>query len=82
MKKFPFKIYPDIILRIPLKSISFYHDLLSQNEVDEDKLTSILHEKVIQEAIYLASPSLYQQIMKWKNGEIQKKRRTSYLSQF
>lgn len=75
MKKFPFKIYPDIILRIPLKSISFYHDLLSQNEVDEDKLTSILHEKVIQEAIYLASPSLYQQIMKWKNGEIQKKKK-------
>ncbi|MHA7055678.1 lantibiotic dehydratase family protein [Aquimarina sp. M1] len=68
-----YKNFPKYVLRSPLFSFSFYKELTRSSTINEDKLKQICDDKIIKEAIFLASPSLYQEFEKWLRGDIKEK---------
>ncbi|WP_299433434.1 lantibiotic dehydratase family protein [uncultured Aquimarina sp.] len=68
-----YKNFPKYVLRTPLFSFSFYKELTQNKILGEDDLKQICSDKIIKEAIFLASPSLYQEFEKWLKGAIKDK---------
>ncbi len=68
-----YKNFPKYVLRTPLFSFSFYKELTQNNILHEEELKQICSDKIIKEAIFLASPSLYQEFEKWLRGDIKEK---------
>lgn len=68
-----YKNFPKYVLRAPLFSFSFFKELTGDNELKEEKLKKICSDQIIKEAIFLASPSLYQEFEKWLAGNLTEK---------
>ncbi|OJJ19407.1 hypothetical protein BKI52_21600 [marine bacterium AO1-C] len=68
--KNPYQPFDQYVLRTPLLSIDFYKKLTSSSTVSEEQLKEICTDKVIREAIFLASPSLLFEIDKWLANEL------------
>ncbi|SEK69564.1 Lantibiotic dehydratase, C terminus [Aquimarina amphilecti] len=68
-----YKNFPKYVLRTPLFSFSFYKELTKNEILDQEELKKVCGDKIVKEAIFLASPSLYQEFEKWLNGEIKEK---------
>ncbi|WP_378180750.1 lantibiotic dehydratase family protein [Aquimarina sp. SS2-1] len=68
-----YKNFPKYVLRTPLFPLSFYKELTQESLLEEDKLKQICADRIIKEATFLASPSLYQEFEKWLNGGIKEK---------
>ena len=60
--------FPKYVLRTPLFSFSFYKELTEDIEISQEELQNICKNPTIKEAIFLASPSLYQEFEKWLEG--------------
>lgn len=71
-KKNPYIHFDNYILRSPLKSISFFKNLTSETEIKNNHLVELLNDPIIKEAIYLASPEFYNEVLKWKNNSLNK----------
>lgn len=56
------------ILRSPLLSLNFYHDLTQSDSIESDLWRKIWDNKLIKESIYIASPSLCNNLDKWLKG--------------
>ena len=69
--KSPYEAFPHFCLRTPLFPYSFYDDLTNENHISDKKFSALLENKVLKEAIYLASPELEAQLQKWYNGTLQ-----------
>ena len=63
----PFSQY---VLRTPLLSVDFYKKFTAEEVVSEESLKDACHNKLIREAIFLASPSLLFEIDKWLEGKM------------
>jgi len=68
-----YKNFSKYVLRAPLFSFSFYKTLTQDTVLDEEKLRAVCEDKVLKEAIFLASPALYTEFEKWLKGEIKDK---------
>ena len=68
--KFPYAAFDTFCVRTPLLPLDFYLELLANNEVSDEDLQKHFSNAVVSEAIYLASPELYEQLKKWKEGHI------------
>ncbi|WP_159092168.1 lantibiotic dehydratase family protein [Aquimarina sp. Aq107] len=68
-----YKNFSKYVLRTPLFSFSFYKELTKNEELSEEELKAVCTDKIVKEAIFLASPSLYQEFEKWLKGEIKEK---------
>ncbi|WP_299244834.1 lantibiotic dehydratase family protein [uncultured Aquimarina sp.] len=68
-----YKNFPKYVLRTPLFSFSFYKELTQNKTLKEEELKQVCSDKIIKEAIFLASPSLYQEFEKWLKGDIREK---------
>lgn len=70
MSIFPYKLFTNYILRTPLYPISdlfaFYNDLENNESAFKEKFNNNL----IQEAIFISSPSLYFTLKQWLDGEL------------
>lgn len=64
-----YKNFDTYVLRTPLFSFSKYKKLTSQESVSDDDLKNLCQDPIFKEAIYLASPSLFQSMEKWLNNE-------------
>ena len=65
----PYKSFSNYVLRTPMFSFNFFDDLTSENYISEEKLKFLCRNPIIMEAIFLASPDLNVQILKWiENG--------------
>lgn len=62
--------FPNFVLRTPLYPVNFIKGLTSKKTIADQDLKIILKESVIQEALFLASPPLYNELQKWVNNEI------------
>lgn len=62
MSKFPYHFFDDFIVRTPVLSCKKFQDLFSEESFGQE----IYHSEVFKEAIFLASPSLYQQFVTWQ----------------
>lgn len=79
MSHFPYKLFSKYVLRTPLYPIT---DLLSfLDEINDDDIIfkKKFSESLIQEAIYIASPSLYVILKKWLDGELKDIKKTEKL---
>lgn len=70
MSQFPYKLFPNYVLRTPLYPISDLFSFLDKINEDDSIFKKKFTESLIQEAIFVASPSLYLILKKWLNGEL------------
>lgn len=71
MKKDYYKGTSKFVLRTPLLPLNFFYDLTSSEEcISDAKFKELFNNKIIIEAIFLASPSLYYQYEKFVRNEI------------
>lgn len=78
-QELPYQILPEYVLRTPLFSFDAYKDLTSAKVISENDLKEICKEPVFQEALYLASPSLFKEIDKWLRDGITDKEKLEKL---
>ena len=57
--------FEDYCLRTPVLPYSFYSDLTSVSPVSTERYQKAWQNKLVQEAVFLASPTLYFEIGKW-----------------
>ncbi|AZA85104.1 lantibiotic dehydratase [Chryseobacterium lactis] len=69
MPRFPYQFFDKFIVRTPLFSYKKFEETFNQEEISHDELTGICTHRVFQEAIYLASPYLYNEIKQWLSGK-------------
>jgi lantibiotic biosynthesis protein len=60
--KIPYRFHKNLVLRTPRLPIC--------KTIDHPLIRDLLDNKLVMEAIYLASPVLYDECMKWKSGHI------------
>lgn len=66
-----YKIYDSWIMRSPLFPLSYFEKLTqSENIRDLDLLNPFLQNEIFKEAIFLASPDLYNQIDYWNRKKL------------
>lgn len=71
--------FEDFVLRTPILSFSFYKELTSQNTINKERFKELFQDLVIQEAIFLASPQLFEELQKWVNNKIIDKKKEERL---
>ena len=60
-----YKNFEKYVLRSPLLPISFYFNLTRGKEVSIDEIKEKCNDPIIKEALFLASPTLYESFEKW-----------------
>ncbi|WP_337967682.1 lantibiotic dehydratase family protein [uncultured Flavobacterium sp.] len=79
MNHFPYKLFPNYVLRTPLYPISDLFSFLDEIKDDDSAFKKKFSESLIQEAIYVASPNLYVILKKWLDGELEDVKKTEKL---
>lgn len=69
MPQFPYQFFEEYIVRTPLFSYKDFQEKLGREEILDDDLKEICSNPVFQEAIYLASPYLHEEIQQWFSGK-------------
>ncbi|MEM9001634.1 MAG: lantibiotic dehydratase family protein [Bacteroidota bacterium] len=69
-----YEYFSSFILRTPLLPFNFYQNLTLGEKIEDSMLKKTFQDPKIQEAIFLASPTLYVELEKWMNGQLQEKR--------
>ena len=72
-RKNPYEAFDNYILRAPLLSLSEYLHLTSEQKVCDTKLREYCKIPEVNEAIFLASPSLHSEVKKWLNDGVKDK---------
>jgi len=70
MDKNPYQNFENYVLRTPVLPHSFFRTLTKNTIISDDSLKKACQNKIIMEAIFLASPSLYGELRRWLKGEI------------
>lgn len=68
--KNPYTFFQKFCLRTPLLSLDFYHDLTGEKNITPEKYKAIWDNAVIREAVFLASPELFEALEKWFDGSL------------
>ncbi|MDC8098434.1 lantibiotic dehydratase family protein [Chryseobacterium rhizosphaerae] len=71
MSLFPYQFFDEYVVRTHLFSQKSFQEELSKGEISDSELKKVCNDPVFQEAIYLASPNLYDEINKWLSSEKQ-----------
>lgn len=66
----PLSLHNRFIVRTPMRPVSDAQSLLAGNAVDDTQLLTAFDDPFVQEAIYVASPSLFDAIERWQRGEL------------
>ncbi len=69
-KNNPYKSFPEFVLRTPLYPFSFYKNLTSDSTISDETFKDLFKDSEIKEAIFLATPVLFNELQKWINGEL------------
>jgi lantibiotic biosynthesis protein len=75
----PYECFPKFVLRTPLFHYSYINRLLDNNDTPEESIKDLCKNKIVQEAIFLASPDLHKEMIKWINNQIKDKKRSQNL---
>ena len=74
-----YRHFQNYVLRTPLLPVSEYFRLTSGPQVDEEALLELCQHPVVQEALLLASPSVYVECLKWIDGHLESQKRKEKL---
>ena len=70
MSRFPYQFFDEYVVRTPLFSRkNFQQTISSKDEITDAELKEICINPLFQEAVYLASPDLHDELAKWINSE-------------
>lgn len=69
MPRFPYQFFDEFVVRTPLFSRKDFQEQLGRNEIPDSELKEICRNPVFQEALYLASPNLHEEMRKWVCSE-------------
>lgn len=69
MSHFPYLFFDEFVVRTPLFSCTDFRTYMGKDEIPEITLKKIYADPVFQEAIYLASPFLHGELVKWLSTE-------------
>lgn len=75
----PYENFSKYVLRAPLFPFNLYRDLTSKKSIDDDVLVKICEDKIFQEALFLASPDLYKEVIKWLHNSEKETKKTGKL---
>lgn len=79
MNKNPYNYFSDYVLRAPLLSVDFYKNLTRDKDITDRKLKKLFENPLIKEAVFLASPPLYEELERWAEGEVTDQKKTEKL---
>lgn len=65
----PYIFFNEYCLRTPLLPLEFYSQLSQEDTISEISYKELWQNKILREAIFLASPELFTEITKWITGE-------------
>ena len=66
----PYQIFNNYCVRTPLFSFSYYKKIIQKDTLDDNDFKEMLNNTIFREAVFLASPELYAQIVKWEKGDL------------
>ncbi len=66
-----YKNFPKYVLRTPLLPLTFFFALTRNKELTTQNLKEVVNNKMIKEALFLASPSFYTAFEKWLKEDIE-----------
>lgn len=75
MKQKYIDIFPYYILRTPLISLNDTFKVLSKDAITKENYKNIFNDKIVNEAVFLASPVLHSELKKWFANETTDKKR-------
>lgn len=78
-KNNPYNAFPNFVLRTPLYPVNYLKQLTSEKTISDQKLKCFFNEQITQEALFLASPPLYNELQKWLNDEVKDKKKVESL---
>jgi hypothetical protein len=70
IQKILYQNFSSFILRSPLFPFNFLDTLISDPLTSEERLMEVCRLPVVEEAIFLASPDLHEQMQQWLKGEL------------
>ncbi|MFA8433387.1 MAG: lantibiotic dehydratase family protein [Marinifilaceae bacterium] len=70
MNNFRYKSFDNFVLRVPLLSLNYIQSIFANKDTSDEDLKRIYENSKIQEAIFLASPILHSELLKWLNNEL------------
>ncbi|MEM6865069.1 MAG: lantibiotic dehydratase family protein [Bacteroidota bacterium] len=79
---FPYQAFENFVLRTPLLPFQFFQELTAKERLDDIELKRVFSISVVQEAVFLASPTLYFEIKKWVEGTLDPKKHTKVKRSF
>lgn len=69
MSHFPYQFFEEFVIRTHLFSRKNFQEKVNRDEISDEDLKEIFANPVFQEAVYLASPYLHEELNKWVNSE-------------
>lgn len=72
--KLPYEYFSEFVLRTPILSVDFYKKITADDVVTTKTLKEVYNNPLVMEACFLASPTLYFEVEKWKNDKLDAKR--------
>ncbi|MEM9686279.1 MAG: lantibiotic dehydratase family protein [Bacteroidota bacterium] len=63
--KNPYTFFHSFCLRTPLLPLDFYHRLTKEKRITDEQFKAVWENDIIKEAVFLASPELFEAIEKW-----------------
>jgi hypothetical protein len=70
-KEFMYNSFPNFVLRAPLLSFSSFEELTSKQNISDDDFKKLFDKAEIKEAIFLATPVLFNELEKWLDNRIE-----------
>ncbi|MDM1557386.1 MULTISPECIES: lantibiotic dehydratase family protein [Chryseobacterium] len=72
MSRFPYQFFEEYIVRTPIFSSKKFLEEVNKDEISDEELRNkFADHSIFMEALYLASPDLHQEIIRWFNGDKQ-----------
>lgn len=65
MSRFPYQFFEKFIVRSPLLAYENFIKTFDKEEISDEEFKKIANSEIFQEAIYLASPYLHDEIIQW-----------------
>ena len=74
-----YQLFNNYYLRTPLFSFNTYKKFINKDKLDANDFKDVLNSTIFREAIFLASPELHHQIIKWENVALTDKQKIEKL---
>lgn len=69
MSRFPYQFFNEFVVRTPLFTYKNFQKKLGKHDISDTELKNIFSDPILLEAIYLASPTLNEELNKWIDSE-------------